>query len=213
MGVDIKQVKALSDELEYLNTALGITVTSKKYEDFSQVAFDIADQLDLLNSTNVIRGQIEEIYSKGLVACKKRHYVEKMVDTLSPKVELWVQKAKRENPNIDSLLYGYESKGFRNASIERLEALKLQLNLVEQRGFYALSKEKAKVKLQEDILLMAAELIQELSYQDGLVNLIIDNFKKIEDYAGYDYVTKPEEDTITLCYSVLLNSLIDLNYR
>lgn len=209
-----KRVRQIAEDMERIELGLMETVTADKFENYSNLAIDMSQVIEeVLNSHGLVE-RITELKTKGLEDVKKRYYLKKMHYLLNPKVELLKQKMERENPPMkDELLYSYENKGFRNASIERLEALKLQLELSTQKGFYLMQSNKNKVKAQEDILIIAAQIIQELSYETDLVKQIITKFQGLREYENISYVTESEEATIASCYVLLLESLLNLNYR
>ncbi len=207
-----KEIKELKKELSKIETGLNFTITGDKFEDFSHSAIFIAETLESEYAGSIAR--IQELREKGLACNKKKHYLLKIYEYLSPKVELVFQREERDNPSYrKDILHSYESKGFRNSSIERLEALKLQLSLASQKGFYSVCKDKGKVKAQEDILVISAQIIQELSYEDTLVQQILNLTKNLREFEDISYVTETEEAIISNCYVLLFEKLLDLDYR
>ena len=89
----------------------------------------------------------------------------------------------------------------------------MQLDLAKQRGFYKLSADKSKVKSQEDILIIAAQIVQELSYETTIVPRVISKFQSIKEYENLPEVTDIEEAVIEECYQIVFECLLDLNYR
>lgn len=210
----LKKARQIEADLQIIEIGLLETVTADKFHNLSDRAIGIATAIEEIQRYKGLTERIVELQSKGLADVKKKYYLKKIYSLLAPKVELVKQKAERDNPPTkDELLFSYESKGFRNASIERLEALKLQMELATQKGFYLMQKDKQKVKAQEDILIIAAQIIQELSFETDLVKQIILNFQSIREFEKTPYVTETEEMVIGSCYVLLLEALLNLNYR
>lgn len=212
-SLNSKLIRQLLSDIEKIEMGLNETVSTDRFDDYANVAIGIAEVIEGAGVSEGIVERVKELKAKGLREMKKRHYLSKMYVLLKPKVEYLRQKEERDNPPKNELLYSFEDKGFRNSSIERLEALKLQLQLATQKGFYLLQKEKSKVKAQEDILIIAAQIIQELAYEDSLVQQVISKFQSIKDYETVSYVTDTEEQVIESCYVLLFEKLLDLNYR
>lgn len=213
-NLNVKKVRQALIDMEQIEFGLSETVSADRFDNFSNLAIGISEVIEEFNVSTGVVDKIVELKDRGLNDVKKKYYLNKMYAFLKPKVEYLKQKVDRESPALkDELLYSYENKGFKNASIERLEALKLQLELASQRGFYLVQTDKKKVKAQEEILIIAAQIIQELSYETSLVQQIITKFHGLKEFEDYPYVTDIEESVIASCYVLLFESLLDLNYR
>lgn len=209
-----KQIRQLKESLEKIQIGLQSVVSAEKFEDYSGIALFIARVLDSVQDRQDLTVRIQALRDKGIVDVKKKYYLKKMLGLLEPKVELLLDEIEQNDPMLkNDLIHCYEDRGFRNSSIERLEALKLQLELATQKGFYSLSKDKLKVKAQEDILLISAQIIQELSYETDLVAQVMQNFQKVKEFENIPFVTETEEAAIANCYILLFESLLNLNYR
>lgn len=209
-----KKIRQMTSDLQAIEMALSEIVTADKFEHYSNIAINLALEIELIQECDHLSEKVKAIQDKGQTDTRKGHHLRKMYSLLAPKVGYLIQKAEQENPPIkDGLFYSYEDKGFRNASIERLEALKLQLELSVQKGFYLMQTSKTKVKAQEDILVIAAQIIQEISYETDLVRQIVLRFQGLRECENLSCVTDKEEAVIAECYVLLLESLLNLNYR
>lgn len=209
-----KKLRQMSSDLQAIEIGLSEIVTADRFEYYTSIAVALALDIEQVQECCGLSKTLKELQAKGQVDTRKGHYLKRMYSLLAPKVEYLRQRVERENPPVkDEMFYSYESKGFRNASIERLEALKLQMELSTQKGFYLMQTNKAKVKAQEDILVIAAQIIQELSYETDLVKQVILKFQELKEFEGVSCVTDKEEAVIASCYVLLLDSLLNLNYR
>ena len=213
-GLTPKDMRQMTSNLQSIEMALSEVVNAERFDYYSKIALDLADEIERTQECCGLSTKLKELQSKGKVDTRKGQYLRRMYSLLAPKVEFLQHQTEKENPPLKKkLFYSYESKGFRNASIERLEALKLQLELSTQKGFYLMQASKAKVKAQEDILIIAAQIIQELSYETELVKQVILKFQGLKEFENIPCVTEKEEAVIAECYVLLLDSLLNLNYR
>lgn len=204
-----KEIIFLKGKLYELELFLQNRLTARKFEQFIETAQLVACKIDIYNPDFSLEWYIQDRLSTSIVNKIKAQQIYKKISdglkALEACFETDALKENNEKPEIGCKEYNF-------FDLVKLEILKLQLDLAKQKGFYLMLQNKEKVAIQEDILIVAAHVIQELGYTKDLVFRIMKKFRSLEEYKDLEYVTKTEELVITECYSLLFETLIDLSY-
>lgn len=195
-----RDITFLKGKIAELEVQLQSHMNAQRFESFILTATLIAIKIDELNPDTTLEQYVKD---KSVLQSRKRNIAFQIFKVLKNHAE------DIEN----SFLIERSGNCKYNSFIEKLEIAKLQLDLTKQKGFYLMYQNKEKVAIQEDILTVAAHVIQELSCVDDLVYQIMKKFKGLEEFKDLDYVTKTEELIIAECYLLLFKTLIDLRYE
>lgn len=204
----LKEITFLKEKIAELEMHLQSNMTVARFDTFILTATLIAVEIDKIKPNSTLE---KFVNNKELLQSRKRSKAYQILNVLKNNVQdvettFFIENAKKYKENSN----GYSHKTV--VSVEKLEILKLQLDLTKQKGFYLMYQNKVKVAIQEDILTVAAHIIQELGHTKDLVYQVMKKFKGLEEFKDLDYVTKTEELVIAECYTLLFETLIDLRY-
>lgn len=203
-----KDISYLKSKIAELEVFFQSNITAERFENFILTATLVACMIDELKPNSTLE---QFVNNKDLLKSRKRNRAIQILKVLKNNVEsleasFLIENLKnKERPD--------EAISKSDTFIEKLEILKLQFDLTKQKGFYLMYHNKEKVSIQEDLLIVAAHIIQELGYSKDLVFQVIKKFKGLDEYKDFDYVTKTEEIVIAECYKLLFETLIDLSCK
>lgn len=199
--LSLRDITYLKGKIADLEVQLQSNMNSQRFESFILTATLVACEIDKLDPDSALE---QFVNNKNILQSRKRNRAYQILNVLKNHVEDIEKSFRIENSNRSCRS---------NICVERLDVLKLQLDLAKQKGFYLMYQNKEKVSIQEDVLIVTAHIIQELGCTEDLVYQVMKKFKGIKEFKGLDYVTKTEELIIAECYALLFETLIDLNYE
>lgn len=204
----LRDITYLKNKIAELDVCLQSRITSQNFESFILTATLVACKIDALKPNSALE---QYVSNKNFLQSRKRNRAIQIFKVLKNSVEdietsFLIEETKKNQEVGNDCCKS-------NKGIEKLDLLKLQLDLAKQKGFYLMYHNKEKVAIQEEILTVAAHVVQELGCVDDLVYHVMKKFKTLEDFKDLDYVTTTEELIISECYTVLFKTLIDLRYE
>lgn len=173
---------------------------------------DIAGNLKGGNSTKV---QIEEILNKKGKTFRLRKVIE---DNLIPILETTIIELERRYMEESSEDINNINRNQNIISLDVLECMiaEKKIQVVEQKNKYLFIKDKKKIKLQRDYLIVVAQFIDKLinskvpETEGRVVEGVLVELQDIKKYEDVKEVAEQEEIAIDRAYKVILENLINL---
>ncbi|MBQ9097507.1 MAG: hypothetical protein IJY55_03840 [Clostridia bacterium] len=164
------------------------------------LSLEIANKFDEIYENKETSSYIEK---KIDCSCKNRNKMLGIIDFFNRHMQIIENKFE---------IYKSSSADSSNdKKICKLDVLKLQLELSKQKGFYLMFKEKSKIVVQEDLLIVFAQVVQELNKKRDFVVNVMHLLKGLKEFSQLDYVTNMEEQIIASCYSLLYEELLNIS--
>lgn len=194
------QIILLKGRIDTLSSYTSSNITKSKYEEMIALSLEIANKFDEIYENKETSSYIEK---KIDCSCKNRNKMLGIIDFFNRHMQIIENKFE---------IYKSSSADSSNdKKICKLDVLKLQLELSKQKGFYLMFKEKSKIMVQEDMLIVFAHVVQELNKKRDFVVNIMHLLKGLKDFSHLDYVTNMEEQIIASCYSLLYEELLNIS--
>ncbi len=174
-------------------------ITKKIYEELVVLCFEIARLFDNVLQNNESTAYVQmRIDKKG----SNRKRIQSILGYFERQHSILESKLKANYPQVvnDETV----------CSLSKIELLKIQMDLVKQQGFYLMFKDKTKVNVQADILIVAGNMVQEISGNKILLKAILEKLNGLKAYTDYDYVTETEENIISYCFDLIQDELLSL---
>lgn len=189
----LKEYRLYEKKLKDLNCFLQGNITSSVFANVYSELNEIGLFIDSHTDQNIC-GVLSALYEKGKTTFRKRDMTMRMLKLV--RVALSDMKSKtsfegEDKPNFD-----------------KLELIKLNFSLEQQRNLYFFIHDKQKIKIQSDLLLTAALLIDALT-MGNLYTELSELFYPLKKYEKKRSISSEEEHIISQGYALLMGSIVE----
>lgn len=189
----LKEYRLYEKKLKDLNCFLQGNITSSVFANVYSELNEIGLFIDSHTDQNIC-GVLSALYEKGKTTFRKRDMTMRMLKLV--RVALSDMKAKTSFEGEDK------------PDFDKLELIKLNFSLEQQRNLYFFIHDKRKIKIQSDLLLTAALLIDALT-MGNLYTELSELFYPLKKYEKKRSISPEEENIISKGYALLMGSIVE----
>lgn len=189
----LKEYRLYEKKLKDLNCFLQGNITSSVFANVYSELNEIGLFIDSHTDQNIC-GILSALYEKGKTTFRKRDMTMRMLKLV--RVALSDMKAKTSFEGEDK------------PDFDKLELIKLNFSLEQQRNLYFFIHDKRKIKIQSDLLLTAALLIDALT-MGNLYTELSELFYPLKKYEKKRSISPEEENIISKGYALLMGSIVE----
>ena len=189
----LKEYRLYEKKLKDLNCFLQGNITSSVFANVYSELNEIGLFIDSHTDQNIC-GVLSALYEKGKTTFRKRDMTMRMLKLV--RVALSDMKSKTSFEGEDKL------------DFDKLELIKLNFSLEQQRNLYFFIHDKQKIKIQSDLLLTAALLIDALT-MGNLYTELSELFYPLKKYEKKRSISPEEENIISKGYALLMGSIVE----
>ena len=189
----LKEYRLYEKKLKDLNCFLQGNITSSVFANVYSELNEIGLFIDSHTDQNIC-GVLSALYEKGKTTFRKRDMTMRMLKLV--RVALSDMKSKTSFEGEDK------------PDFDKLELIKLNFSLQQQRNLYFFIHDKQKIKIQSDLLLTAALLIDALT-MGNLYTELSELFYPLKKYEKKRSISPEEENIISKGYALLMGSIVE----
>lgn len=189
----LKEYRLYEKKLKDLNCFLQGNITSSVFANVYSELNEIGLFIDSHTDQNIC-GVLSALYEKGKTTFRKRDMTMRMLKLV--RVALSDMKSKTSFEGEDK------------SDFDKLELIKLNFSLEQQRNLYFFIHDKQKIKIQSDLLLTAALLIDALT-MGNLYTELSELFYPLKKYEKKRSISPEEEHIISQGYALLMGSIVE----
>lgn len=189
----LKEYRLCEKKLKELNCFLQGNITSSVFANVYSELNEIGLFIDSHTDQNIC-GILSALYEKGKTTFRKRDMTMRMLKLV--RVALSDMKSKTSFEGEDK------------PDFDKLELIKLNFSLEQQRNLYFFIHDKQKIKIQSDLLLTAALLIDALT-MGNLYTELSELFYPLKKYEKKRSISPEEENIISKGYALLMGSIVE----
>ncbi|MFQ6830477.1 hypothetical protein [Butyricicoccus pullicaecorum] len=189
----LKEYRLYEKKLKDLNCFLQGNITSSVFANVYSELNEIGLFIDSHTDQNIC-GVLSALYEKGKTTFRKRDMTMRMLKLV--RVALSDMKSKTSFEGEDK------------PDFDKLELIKLNFSLEQQRNLYFFIHDKQKIKIQSDLLLTAALLIDALT-MGNLYTELSELFYPLKKYEKKRSISPEEENIISKGYALLMGSIVE----
>lgn len=189
----LKEYRLYEKKLKDLNCFLQGNITSSVFANVYSELNEIGLFIDSHTDQNIC-GILSALYEKGKTTFRKRDMTMRMLKLV--RVALSDMKSKTSFEGEDK------------PDFDKLELIKLNFSLEQQRNLYFFIHDKQKIKIQSDLLLTAALLIDALTMGNVYTELS-ELFYPLKKYEKKRSISPEEENIISKGYALLMGSIVE----
>lgn len=189
----LKEYRLYEKKLKDLNCFLQGNITSSVFANVYSELNEIGLFIDSHTDQNIC-GVLSALYEKGKTTFRKRDMTMRMLKLV--RVALSDMKSKTSFEGEDK------------PDFDKLELIKLNFSLEQQRNLYFFIHDKQKIKIQSDLLLTAALLIDALTMGNVYIELS-ELFYPLKKYEKKRSISPEEENIISKGYALLMGSIVE----
>ena len=189
----LKEYRLYEKKLKELNCFLQGNITSSAFANVYSELNEIGLFIDSHTDQNIC-GVLSALYEKGKTTFRKRDMTMRMLKLV--RVALSDMKSKTSFEGEDK------------PDFDKLELIKLNFSLEQQRNLYFFIHDKQKIKIQSDLLLTAALLIDALT-MGNLYTELSELFYPLKKYEKKRSISPEEENIISKGYALLMGSIVE----
>ena len=189
----LKEYRLYEKKLKELNCFLQGNITSSAFANVYSELNEIGLFIDSHTDQNIC-GILSALYEKGKTTFRKRDMTMRMLKLV--RVALSDMKSKTSFEGEDK------------PDFDKLELIKLNFSLEQQRNLYFFIHDKQKIKIQSDLLLTAALLIDALT-MGNLYTELSELFYPLKKYEKKRSISPEEENIISKGYALLMGSIVE----
>lgn len=189
----LKEYRLYEKKLKDLNCFLQGNITSSVFANVYSELNEIGLFIDSHTDQNIC-GILSALYEKGKTTFRKRDMTMRMLKLV--RVALSDMKSKTSFEGEDK------------PDFDKLELIKLNFSLEQQRNLYFFIHDKQKIKIQSDLLLTAALLIDALT-MGNLYTELSELFYPLKKYEKKRSISPEEENIISKGYALLMGSIVE----
>lgn len=189
----LKEYRLYEKKLKELNCFLQGNITSSVFANVYSELNEIGLFIDSHTDQNIC-GVLSALYEKGKTTFRKRDMTMRMLKLV--RVALSDMKSKTSFEGEDK------------PDFDKLELIKLNFSLEQQRNLYFFIHDKRKIKIQSDLLLTAALLIDALT-MGNLYTELSELFYPLKKYEKKRSISPEEENIISKGYALLMGSIVE----
>ena len=189
----LKEYRLYEKKLKDLNCFLQGNITSSVFANVYSELNEIGLFIDSHTDQNIC-GILSALYEKGKTTFRKRDMTMRMLKLV--RVALSDMKSKTSFEGEDK------------PDFDKLELIKLNFSLEQQRNLYFFIHDKRKIKIQSDLLLTAALLIDALT-MGNLYTELSELFYPLKKYEKKRSISPEEENIISKGYALLMGSIVE----
>lgn len=189
----LKEYRLYEKKLKDLNCFLQGNITSSVFANVYSELNEIGLFIDSHTDQNIC-GVLSALYEKGKTTFRKRDMTMRMLKLV--RVALSDMKSKTSFDDEDK------------PNFDKLELIKLNFSLEQQRNLYFFIHDKQKIKIQSDLLLTAALLIDALT-MGNLYTELSELFYPLKKYEKKRSISPEEENIISKGYALLMGSIVE----
>lgn len=189
----LKEYRLYEKKLKDLNCFLQGNITSSVFANVYSELNEIGLFIDSHTDQNIC-GVLSALYEKGKTTFRKRDMTMRMLKLV--RVALSDMKSKTSFEGEDK------------PDFDKLELIKLNFSLEQQRNLYFFIHDKQKIKIQSDLLLTAALLIDALTMGNVYTELS-ELFYPLKKYEKKRSISPEEENIISKGYALLMGSIVE----
>ena len=189
----LKEYRLYEKKLKELNCFLQGNITSSVFANVYSELNEIGLFIDSHTDQNIC-GVLSALYEKGKTTFRKRDMTMRMLKLV--RVALSDMKSKTSFEGEDK------------PDFDKLELIKLNFSLEQQRNLYFFIHDKQKIKIQSDLLLTAALLIDALTMGNVYTELS-ELFYPLKKYEKKRSISPEEENIISKGYALLMGSIVE----
>lgn len=189
----LKEYRLYEKKLKELNCFLQGNITSSVFANVYSELNEIGLFIDSHTDQNIC-GVLSALYEKGKTTFRKRDMTMRMLKLV--RVALSDMKSKTSFEGEDK------------PDFDKLELIKLNFSLEQQRNLYFFIHDKQKIKIQSDLLLTAALLIDALT-MGNLYTELSELFYPLKKYEKKRSISPEEENIISKGYALLMGSIVE----
>ena len=189
----LKEYRLYEKKLKDLNCFLQGNITSSVFANVYSELNEIGLFIDSHTDQNIC-GVLSALYEKGKTTFRKRDMTMRMLKIV--RVALSDMKSKTSFEGEDK------------PDFDKLELIKLNFSLEQQRNLYFFIHDKQKIKIQSDLLLTAALLIDALT-MGNLYTELSELFYPLKKYEKKRSISPEEENIISKGYALLMGSIVE----
>lgn len=189
----LKEYRLYEKKLKELNCFLQGNITSSVFANVYSELNEIGLFIDSHTDQNIC-GILSALYEKGKTTFRKRDMTMRMLKLV--RVALSDMKSKTSFEGEDK------------PDFDKLELIKLNFSLEQQRNLYFFIHDKQKIKIQSDLLLTAALLIDALT-MGNLYTELSELFYPLKKYEKKRSISPEEENIISKGYALLMGSIVE----